>query len=148
MTLSGSKDNVHKPSSENLASFCNQDYPRYEIIFGICDESDASVHIIRKLARSYPGISIKMAFSKVSTGANPKINNLMAAFNQASFDLLVISDANVCVGPDYLSAVVAPLVDEKKGVVTCLYKSKAGSALAAFEALPNLTGCSEYSIKY
>ena len=69
-------------------------------------------------------------------GANDKINNLCQLAQKAKYDLLVMSDSDVRVEPDYLRAVVAPFSDPDVGVVTALYKSvSVGTVTSNLDAL-------------
>lgn len=124
---------------ENLASFCCQDYPNYQIIFGVRDFEDASVPLIRQLIQAFPQIDIQLVISDRSIGINPKVNRLAAAVQKAKHDILLLADSDVRVGADYLKSVVQPFSDASVGMVTCLYRSRAQGWVAAFEALGTST---------
>ncbi len=124
---------------ENLASFCCQDYPDYQIIFGVRELEDASVPIIRRLMQAFPQIDIQLVISDRSIGINPKVNRLANAAQKAKHDILLLADSDVRVGVDYLKSVVQPFSDATVGVVTCLYRSRVQGWIAAFEALGTST---------
>ncbi len=108
---------------ENLASYCRQDYPEYELIFCVGDESDPSVPVLEKLKRDFPGRQIRILFGSGRPAINDKVGKLVRMVREARHEILVINDSDVRVEPDYLRTVVAPLRNPKVGGVTCLYVS-------------------------
>jgi ceramide glucosyltransferase len=106
---------------ENYASFCKQDYPDYELLFCVGEEDDPSVPILQKLARDFPERRIRVLIGSGGTGSNNKVVKLARLVSEAQHDIVVISDSDVRVRPDYLRTVVAPLADPKVGAVTCFY---------------------------
>jgi ceramide glucosyltransferase len=106
---------------ENFASFCKQDYPDYELLFCVGEEDDPVVPILRKLERDFPERRIRVLFGSGGRGSNDKVVKLARLVSEAQHEVVVISDSDVRARPDYLSTVVAPLVDPKVGAVTCFY---------------------------
>jgi ceramide glucosyltransferase len=107
---------------ENFASFCRQDYPAFQTIFGVQDASDPVIPIIETLQRDFPACDIALVVSPNEIGFNRKVSNLQNMLGAAKHDALVIADSDIRVGPDYLRRVVAPLQQERIGMVTCLYR--------------------------
>jgi multidrug transporter EmrE-like cation transporter len=119
---------------ENFASFLRQDYPEYQIIFGLREESDPAAPIIRRLIADFPERDVELVISSEEFGHNAKVSNLQNMYAKVKHDLLLIADSDIRVGPDYLRRVVAPLrprsnprtgpQDDRPqvGMVTCLYR--------------------------
>ena len=107
---------------ENFASFCRQDYPAFQIIFGVQDASDPVIPIIETLQRDFPACDISLIVSRKEIGANRKVSNLQNMLGTAKHEVLLIADSDIRVGPDYLRRVVVPLQRNRVGMVTCLYR--------------------------
>ena len=119
---------------EAFVSQVHQDYPRYEILFGVRDESDPAIPVIRQVQREFPNESIRLIVGGEET-SNGKVGVLMNLGRHANYPIWVVNDSDIKVTPFYLRAVTAPLSNESVGVVTCLYRAKAHSVPAAWEAL-------------
>ena len=120
---------------ENLASFCCQDYPDYQIIFGVQELTDPVIAVVKQIIDDFPMVNIRLVISDRAIGTNLKISNLANAANEADHEILLISDSDIRVNSDYLINVVQPLCDDSVGVVTCMYRSLVHGWIAAFEAL-------------
>jgi ceramide glucosyltransferase len=108
---------------ENFASFCRQDYPEYELIFCVTDQSDPAVPVIQKLIRDFPERKIRLLYSAGHTAINDKVAKLRLMEREARYEYLVINDSDVRVDSGYLRRVVQPLRDPRVGAVTCFYVS-------------------------
>ena len=112
----------------NLETFCRQDYPDYQIVFGVDDADDPAVEVVRSLQRRFPDRDITLSIG-IEAGANRKIASLVHMMREARHDVLVLSDADIQVRPDYLRTLVAPLADPAVGLTTCLYRGRASLGL-------------------
>jgi ceramide glucosyltransferase len=107
---------------ESFRSHCLQDYPEYEFIFGVSDPADPAVASVQQLQREFPERSIRLVISPNKLGANVKVSNLEQMLPSARYQHLLVNDSDIRVEPDYLRRVMAPLTDERVGMVTCLYR--------------------------
>jgi ceramide glucosyltransferase len=105
-----------------LRSFCEQDYPDLQVIFGVTDANDGAVPIVERLIAEFPGRDVSLVVDSTVHGANLKVGNLVNMARIAKHDVLVISDSDTRIGRDCIERVVAPLGDPGTGAVTCLYK--------------------------
>ena len=120
---------------ENLASFCRQDYPDYQIIFGVQDPNDPVIAVVKQVIEEFPAVDIRLVISDRTIGTNLKISNLANAADAAKHPILLTSDSDIRVTSEYLINVVQPLCDDSVGVVTCMYRSQTHGKIADFEAL-------------
>ena len=113
----------------NLESFCRQNYPSYEILFSVRDENDAAVPIVRRLQKDFPSLPIRLLFTGPPLYLNAKVHAMEDLLKAAAHEILVVSDSDVQVGEEYLRSVVAPLADQKVGLVTCLARGVPGRTI-------------------
>ena len=116
---------------ESFRSHCLQDYPAYEIIFGVSDPDDAAVASVQQLQREFPERAIRLVVSPNNLGANVKVSNLEQMLPAARFEHLLVNDSDIRVDRDYLRRVIAPLADERVGMLTCLYRGVAAPTLGS-----------------
>ena len=118
-------------SYENFSSFCRQDYPEYEILFAANEESDPVVPLIQRLEGEFPAQRIRLLVGAEQVGANRKVNKQVRLAREAQHEILVLTDGDVRVGPNYLREVVAPFADGKVGAVTSFYRGIAERSIGA-----------------
>ncbi|WP_333655849.1 ceramide glucosyltransferase [Dissulfurispira sp.] len=129
--LKGLDDNLF----DNLASFCTQDYPEYEIIFSLQDHNDPAYKVARKIKDKYHEKNISIIVEKCDVGLNPKVNNLMSAYKVSQYEHILISDSNVMVDKDYLKEIVKHM-KEDVGLVSNVIRGIGGSTIGSiFENL-------------
>ena len=104
----------------HLAGFFEQDYPEYEILFCARTENDAGLEIARRVAARYPQIPAQFFSTGEPPYINAKVRSMELMEANAAHDILVISDSDVRVTPDYLRRIVQPMANEKVGCATCL----------------------------
>jgi ceramide glucosyltransferase len=104
-----------------LESCFSQDYPNFQIVFGVHDANDPALATVERLALRYPGRDIKIVADSTMHGSNRKLSNLINMLPFAKHDILVISDSDLHVRPDYLEKLVVALAKPGTGLVTSLY---------------------------
>jgi len=115
----------------HIASFFEQDYPNYEILFCARNSNDAGLKIARRVAARYPWIPAKFFTTGERTYVNAKASSLERMASAASAEIFIISDSDVRVTPNYIREVVAPFARETVGAVTCLYRGVANNGFWA-----------------
>ena len=127
---------LEKNLSENLRSACVQDYPEYQVVFSVQIPDDPALPLLKELQREFGAQKVSIAADGQQTAPNGKIKNLLVGLPHARYDVLVISDSDVLLRPDYLKTIVAPLEDPEVGYVCTLYKaSRAGTWFEKLELL-------------
>jgi ceramide glucosyltransferase len=109
---------------ENLESFFRQDYPSYEILFAADEEDDAALNLVREISARYPQVPCRILVTGKPPWPNPPAYCFYRMAEVAAHEILVTSDSDVEVAPNYLRQVVAPMLDPKAGMVTCVYRGK------------------------
>jgi ceramide glucosyltransferase len=108
---------------ENLASFCRQDYPCFQLVFCIQSPEDPALGVVTRLKREFPDVDMEVVVSKNRIGYNPKVNNMANGYAFAKYDLLLLSDSDVLARPDFLRRMVVPFADTGVGLVTAFYEA-------------------------
>ncbi len=116
---------------ESFRSHCLLDYPEYEIIFGVSEEDDPAVELVRRLQTQFPQRTIQLVVCNRNLGTNRKVSNLAQMLPSARYDYLIVNDSDIRIQPDYLQRVVTPLADPKIGMVTCLYRGVPNKTLGS-----------------
>jgi ceramide glucosyltransferase len=122
---------------ENLRTFCNQDYPEYEVLLGFSDPADVAIPRVKGMLASLPDCNVRMVISEGRPFVNRKVSNLEGLAESARHPMLAISDSDMRVDRYYLARSVAEYLSVPNvGLVTSLYKiSKPESIGAALESL-------------
>ena len=110
-------------TTESLASWFKQNYEgETQILFGVASVHDPACEIVCELLQKYPEANAQLVVCEVGGNANAKVAKLVQLEKLARHDLILISDADVRVPPDFLANFVAPLREEKVGLVNCFYR--------------------------
>jgi ceramide glucosyltransferase len=121
---------------ESLRGHCVQDYPEYEILFGVSDPEDVAVGIVRQLIHEFPERKIRLVECSKFMGANYKISNLVQMLPFASHEYVLVNDSDIAVMPGYLDEIMQEFQDSQVGMVTCLYRGIPGKTIGSrLEAL-------------
>jgi ceramide glucosyltransferase len=119
-----------------IESFFNQDYPEYEILFAVRDNSDPAVDVVNRLRERYPHIPVTLIYTGEPTYVNPQVYSLHQMAEAARHSILVTTDSDTSVAPDYLRALAREFASPQVGVVTNLYRGVSGTDIwSKLEAL-------------
>jgi ceramide glucosyltransferase len=116
---------------EGFRSHCLQDYPEYEIIFGVSDPADPALQLVERLKAEFPHRSIRWIICTKNLGTNTKVSNLAQMLPEAKYQYILVNDSDIRVQPDYLRRVTTPLAEPQTGLVTCLYRGVPGRTLGS-----------------
>lgn len=105
----------------NLRSFFEQDYPEFQLLFGVADADDPAIGVVRKLMAEYPDRDAHLVVGTPAFGLNPKVENLAAMYPHRKHDVILISDSNVRAKPGYLRETACYLADPSVGLVTNIF---------------------------
>jgi ceramide glucosyltransferase len=108
--------------ADNLTSFCKQAYPDYEIIFALEEKDDPAMKLAKEIKKQYPHKKISIVVKQRDYALNPKVDNLIAAYETSQFPYFLISDSDVRVAPDYLREIIKPMEDPDVGLVSNLIR--------------------------
>src|SRR5262245_56203274 len=119
-----------------LRSFCEQNWPEYEVIFGAHNESDPAVDVVRRLIAEFPDRDLRLVVDGTLAGPNRKAANLANIFRAAQHDIIILADSDVRVDCNCITAMAAPFAEQSVGAVACVYKGwPVGGAVATFGAM-------------
>jgi ceramide glucosyltransferase len=108
---------------ENLETYFHQDYPgQVQFVFGVQDPGDSAIPVVKALIARHPALDLELVVNGAAHGANHKVSNLINMAEVARHPVIVVSDSDVAVGPNYLRTLAAALAAPSAGVVTCLYR--------------------------
>lgn len=104
---------------ENLAVLLNQEYPDYEVIFVVDNETDPAVAVIEEVSRKGTKIA-KLIVAPKAVDSSQKIENLREAVLHVSerSEIFVFVDSDGRPAKDWLRHLIAPLEDESIGAAT------------------------------
>lgn len=125
---------VDKGADANFRSYLSLDYPDYDVHFGVLEATDPAIGAILESIEGDRRAS--MHIGTTIRGMNNKVRVLHQLAKRASGEIIVVTDADTRVRPEFLDAMVAPFESEKVGVVTCMYRGVDGKTAAdALEGL-------------
>jgi ceramide glucosyltransferase len=107
---------------DNYASICRQDYPEFEIVFGVSDPEDSARAVVAQLQADFPQVPIRLVISDGEIGPNPKVNTLNNMLPQTGHEILLILDSDIRVEAGFIRAISDELPPEG-GLVACLYRA-------------------------
>ena len=121
-----------------LASFCAQDYPALQIVFGVQSAADPAIATVDRLRRRFPQLDLDLVVDATRHGRNNKIGNLLNMIGRARHDVIVIADSDIHAPADTLRSVAAALMRPGVGLVSTLY-----TGLPTSESLTGALGAAQ-----
>jgi ceramide glucosyltransferase len=119
-----------------LRSHFVQRYGTYQVLFGVNDEKDAAIPVLRRLMAEFPNIDARLLVCSEVFGFNRKVSNLMHLLRAAKYEYVLVNDDDIEVSPEYLSKITPFFENSGIGMVTCLYRGRAAGTLGSqLEAL-------------
>src|SRR5262250_661192 len=79
---------------ESFRSHCLQDYPEYEIIFGVSDPADAALTSVERLKQEFRDRSIQLVVCPHILGPNVKVSNLEQMVAVSRYESLIVNDSD------------------------------------------------------
>jgi ceramide glucosyltransferase len=116
---------------DNLRSFCQQDYPQYQVIFGIQDKNDPALSIVEEITKEFSKSDVSYIINTERHGTNHKVSNLINMYPYIKHEYILIADSDTRVSKNFLTQVISPFSDTKIGAVTCLYNGIANDKIAS-----------------
>ena len=104
-----------------LGSFCSQDYPEFQIVFGVQSAADPALDTIDRIRSRYPHLAVDVVIDSTRHGRNGKVANLINMVPAARHDILLVADSDIHAAPDTIRRAVATLEQPGVGLVTALY---------------------------
>lgn len=121
---------------QNLRSFFEQDYDKFEILFGVRHNWDPAIPVVRKLMSQYPDVPAKLTVTGEPPYPNAKVFSLKSMLDQAKYPLIVMSDSDIRTSSDFCHRIAAEFEDRRLDLETCPYRAVAGSSFwSRLEAL-------------
>ena len=110
---------------DNLATFLAQDHDGpLQMVCGIQRPDDPAIAVVEALQVAFPAAQIDLVIDATSHGASGKVSNLINMMAVAQHDILVLSDSDIAVAPDYLARILDALDRPGVGLVSCLYRGR------------------------
>jgi len=117
---------------ENLESIFRQNYGEYQVLFAADEPDDSALPVIREICSRYPHIPSRILVTGPPLWPNAPNYCFHRLTEVAAHDILVTSDSDVEVDPNYLRDVVSPLLDPRVGAVTCVFRGKSAGGFWAW----------------
>jgi ceramide glucosyltransferase len=116
--------------ADNLAGFVmqNHDGP-LQLLCGVQRADDPAIAVVESLVRRFPATQIDLVVDSTPHGANRKVANLINLEPHVAHDVVVLSDSDIAVGPDYLAVLLAALDQPGTGAVTLAYHGRGDAGI-------------------
>jgi ceramide glucosyltransferase len=82
-------------------------YPRYEVLVCCASADDPVVPLVEHLMAAHPHVTARLLIGDERPSPNPKLNNVLKGWRQATHEWIVIADSNVAMPADYLQRMLS-----------------------------------------
>ncbi len=113
----------------NLRSFFEQDYSEFEILLAVRHNDDPAIRVVQSLIAEYPAITTKLIITGEPPYPNGKVFSLSRMLELASHPLIVMSDSDIHVGPDFCRRIAAEFGNTGVDLITCPYRAVGGASI-------------------
>lgn len=114
---------------ENLASFFEQSYPEFEILFAVRSPADPAIAVVERLRARYAAIPSRLIVTGEPPYPNAKVYSLDRMLAAARHDLIVMADSDVRVTGDMLDTIAREFSDPALGLATAPYRAVPGPSV-------------------
>lgn len=101
---------------ENLESFCDIDYPNYELVLAVASPDDPVIPTLNRFISQSGKNNMRLVVDPSTIGSNPKVNNLHNGTKASTGEILIFSDSDSRATPDFIRRLIEPLEDESTGI--------------------------------
>ncbi len=109
--------------ADNLATFLVQKHRGpVQMLCGVQRADDPAIGVVEGIATV--GAGVELVLDPACHGASGKVSNLVNMAAHVRHDVIVLSDSDIAVAPDYLARLLAALDTPGAGAVTCLYAGR------------------------
>jgi ceramide glucosyltransferase len=131
--------------AENLVTLLMQEHGGpVQLLCGVQRGDDPAIAAVEAVRRRFPEARIDLVVDGARHGASGKVSNLVNMSGRIAHPIIVLSDSDIAVAPDWLARVLEALDGEGVGAVSCLYRgrgdagfwSEFGAAGLSYQFLP------------
>ncbi len=123
--LAGAEDNTE----QNLRSVFGQNYPEFEVLLSVHEETDPACEIARRVMADFPHIPAQLIRAGISPEPNAKVWSLRALLPEARHAQIVMADSDIRLETDCLRVVISELSQPDVALVTCPYRAAGGPGI-------------------
>lgn len=107
-----------------------QHFGPLQILFGVASPDDPVCTVVSELMAEHPTVTAQLIICDAVVGTNGKVSSLAQLEPAIAHDLVIISDADVFVPPEFLANLIPTFEDATIGLVNCFYRLANPTTLA------------------
>ncbi len=94
-------------SAQTLEAAFATDYPRFELLFCVARADDPVVPMVQAAIAAHPAIAARLLVGDDPISVNPKLNNMVKGWREATSPWIAFIDSNVLAPPAFVTQLVA-----------------------------------------